>query len=77
MDELRCGHNLHGVLIDENTLEVKCRSKACGAKRGVVVLHRFDLTTGHLISTNIYRDPTTNGEVRNGARGKPVALRHS
>lgn len=54
--ELRCEHRLHGIIKDE-FLEFKCRSKLCGAAPGVVVLHRFDLESGALLGTFVYKDP--------------------
>jgi hypothetical protein len=36
-------------------IEVKCGSKSCGAGPGVVVLHRFDSTTGEVLGTTRYR----------------------
>jgi hypothetical protein len=43
-----------GELIGEE-IEVKCRSARCGAKPGVVVLHRFNTATGEVAATNRYR----------------------
>lgn len=54
--ELRCPGHLHGLLADDNRLEVKCSSRRCGAKSGVVVLHYFDLSTGRLVETRKFRD---------------------
>lgn len=61
MHELRCGGTMHGKL-DDLRLEVKCNRRSCGAGRGVVVLHTFDLTTGELIGTSKYADPTRTGD---------------
>jgi hypothetical protein len=60
--DLRCeqGH-LHGIVLPDGRLEVSCRSRFCGAGRGVVVLHRFDLSTGE-VTTKRYRDPVNNKE---------------
>lgn len=66
MHELRCGGTMHGKL-DNNKLEVKCGRRGCGAKRGVVVLHTFDLTTGNMVDTKQYADPARTGE-NNGTR---------
>lgn len=55
--ELRCDKRLHGVL-EEGVLEISCRSKFCGHRDGVVVIHKFDTVTGELIETKFYRDPT-------------------
>ena len=37
-------------------LEIKCDSRFCGAKPGIVVLHRFDLATGDVVETQRYRE---------------------
>jgi hypothetical protein len=56
--ELRCSGTMHGKLDLENRkLEVKCGRRGCGAKRGVVVLHIFDLSTGRMIGTRKFADP--------------------
>ena len=56
--ELRCDSKRHAILIEEaasgGLLEVKCDSRFCGAQTGVIVLHRFDLTTGEMVDTNRY-----------------------
>jgi len=54
--ELRCDAKLHGILRNR-TLEVKCDSRFCGHRPGVVVLHTFDLESGELISTERYKTP--------------------
>lgn len=62
LHEIRCVGKRHGLLLHQPggggawTLEVKCDSRVCGAGRGVVVLHRWDLTTGELVSTSRFRD---------------------
>jgi hypothetical protein len=67
--ELRCdeGRILHGKLLDNGLVEVKCRSRFCGATRGLVVLHRFNLDTGELVETQVFKNPTTR-EGTDGAR---------
>lgn len=63
MIELRCGGTMHGKLtLDTGQLEVKCGRRGCGAKRGVVVLHTFDLITGNLVATKRFADPVRNEE---------------
>ena len=54
--ELRCNSKKHAVLIEEGSglLEVKCDSRFCGAASGVIVLHKFDLTTGKCVDTQRY-----------------------
>jgi hypothetical protein len=54
--ELRCGPVLHGIVLPDGKLEVKCRSRFCGHEPGVVVLHQFDVHTG-AVTTKRYRDP--------------------
>lgn len=56
MNDLRCDSKKHGELNDGH-LDVKCSSRFCGAKPGVVVIHRFDVLTGDLIDTQRFRDP--------------------
>lgn len=55
--QLRCDHRIHGIVREENRLEVKCTRRACGVVSGVVVLHYFDLTTGELVDTKKFSDP--------------------
>lgn len=54
--ELRCNGKLHGVL-DDKILQIKCSSKWCGARPGVVVLHHFDAESGALLETFYFKDP--------------------
>lgn len=56
MQELRCGSTMHAKL-DGFHLKVRCGRRSCGAKRGVVIIHTFDLNTGKLIDTTGYADP--------------------
>lgn len=55
--ELRCPSRLHGVVIADGHIEVKCSSGHCGARSGVTVLHYFDLLTGELLETKKFNDP--------------------
>jgi len=59
--ELRCGGNMHGIMLDDTHLEVKCKRRACGSKPGTVVLHVFDITTGELTRTRRFKDPMKEG----------------
>lgn len=56
--ELRCGTTMHAKLdIADGKLEVKCNRRGCGAGRGIVVLHTFDVATGSMVGTRLFRDP--------------------
>lgn len=53
--ELRCDGKLHGIIVNDR-LEVKCDSRWCGKRPGIIVLHRFNLETGK-VTTQRYKDP--------------------
>ena len=53
--QMRCPHKLHGI-VDGDVIEVKCGSSLCGSRSGVVVIHRFDSSTGELVGTKRYKD---------------------
>jgi hypothetical protein len=75
--ELRCDKRLHGVLTNDGVLEISCRSHLCGHRDGVVVIHRFDATTGAFLETKFYKDAS---EVRKGqgdALGQRTPVRRS
>jgi hypothetical protein len=57
MLDLRCPNVLQAIVLDDAILEIKCRNRRCGARAGVVILHRFSLITGEMIETKAYRDP--------------------
>lgn len=58
--ELRCEGMLYGILSDDHkTLEVKCKRRGCGARKGIVVLHTISLDTGKVISTQRFAEPQT------------------
>jgi hypothetical protein len=58
MIELRCDNGiLYGILVEEDVIEIKCRSQRCGASAGTVVLHRFSTVTGELLSTCKFAEP--------------------
>jgi len=65
MIELRCDNEIKfGELFEEDSvIEVKCRSRRCGAGPGIVVLHGFDLESGKLLGTRKFREPPTMKEV--------------
>lgn len=57
MIEIRCPAKLHGIIVSDGEFEVKCRSRFCGYRPGIVVLHRFSTDTGKLIKTLRFREP--------------------
>lgn len=66
MRELRCeGNVLHGMVVDDEEpkpqglVEFRCKSKFCGKRVGVVILHRFDLGTGEYHTRRYLEPPTT------------------
>ena len=75
MMDLRCDNGILFGRLSEGVLEVKCRSARCGHETGVVVLHQFDLETGELKGTKLYRDPVTRKGEENGSHDHPSALR--
>lgn len=72
---LRCDHALYGLLTDERWLEVKCKRRACGFKKGLVVLHTIDIKTGKVVSTKRFTDPRFIKEKSNVVDNAPAALR--
>lgn len=69
--DLRCEAKKHGEL-DDGVIEVKCSSRFCGAGPGVVVIHRFDVSTGELVSTHRFKDPTRKGRSHASRNGTAV-----
>lgn len=56
--ELRCSGTLHGIMSDDGQhLEVKCKRRGCGARKGVVVLHTLSIKTGKVVKTVRFRQP--------------------
>lgn len=56
---MRCEYKLLGIINKPaigGIVELKCSSRFCGAKAGVVVLHRFSTETGKLLGTSRFRD---------------------
>jgi hypothetical protein len=77
MKELRCGGTMHGRMVDEFLLEVKCHRRSCGAKQGVIVLHTFDVVTGTLVGTKRFKDPVQKKKgSSNGSSGSRTTVRH-
>jgi hypothetical protein len=58
-NELRCPNRKLFGIIDDGVIEVKCNSNRCGARSGVVILHRFDIHTGNFLETKVFLDPST------------------
>lgn len=57
MTNFRCpGNKLHAKLND-GKLEVRCESRWCGKRPGVIVIHRFSIESGELIDTVRFRTP--------------------
>lgn len=74
--ELRCPHKLHGMVVSDDVLEVKCDSRFCGHTPGVVVLHQFSISTGELIQTRTFKNPDLGAErSTDGARNDATSLR--
>lgn len=68
--DLKCPHRArHAVLYpEENFVEMKCDRSHCGAGRGRVVLHRWNLTTGEPMETLRFAEPPRRKEQRYAAR---------
>jgi hypothetical protein len=65
--ELRCQGRLHGIL-NEDFVEVKCNSMRCGARKGMVVLHRFSVDDGSFIETLRFKDVEKEVKARDSSR---------
>lgn len=49
---------MHGILSENDThLEVKCKRRSCGAEKGVVVIHDFDIHTGSFTTKRFAEPP--------------------
>lgn len=55
--DLRCDTTLHGRLTDNRWFEVKCNRRACGYRKGIVILHTIDIQTGGVVSTRRFAEP--------------------
>lgn len=69
--DLRCPAKKHAEL-DDGLVEIKCSSRWCGAGPGVVVIHRFDSTTGELRETLQFKDPNRKGKGNESAHRTAV-----
>lgn len=57
-----------GALID-GVVEIKCTSALCGARTGVVVIHRWDALTGERLDDKRFASPVaTARQTREAAR---------
>jgi hypothetical protein len=75
--KLRCGSGaLFGEVIEDTVVEFRCRNRRCGYEPGTLVLHRFDIRTGSVTGTKVYRDAAelTEGE-RSGTDCDTAAVR--
>jgi hypothetical protein len=54
--DLRCPHRKFGEVIDE-LYKVTCPSRWCGKRDGVTVLHTFNIRTGELVETHLFKTP--------------------
>lgn len=60
--DIRCEKKLHAVLDELNhSIEIRCHSRFCGYRAGVVVVHRFSTLDWEMIDTRVFRDPNTKG----------------
>lgn len=61
--QLRCEGTLHGIVSDDarGTLERTCHQRRCGYRKGTVILHTWDLTTGQ-VTTKRFREPQIRKE---------------
>jgi hypothetical protein len=74
--DLRCGTTLHGRLTDNRWLEVKCKRRACGYAKGMVILHTIDITTGEVVKTDHFAEPSTQKRRRQDASHQsPASVR--
>jgi hypothetical protein len=69
--DLRCDGKLHGR-VEDTVFEVTCKSRFCGWKPGVVVLHRFSVVSGELINTRLFKNPDGRS---NAPHHDPAAVR--
>lgn len=70
---LRCDKQLYGLLTDGRWLEVKCKRRACGYEKGIVLLHTIDIQTGEVVLTKKFRDPRYTQKEGLNASHNPLA----
>lgn len=73
--DIRCDNNLYGRLTDGRWLEVKCKRRACGYRKGTVVLHTIDTETGKVVKTKRFADPRLNKEDQHAADHTSASVR--
>lgn len=73
--DLRCGGNLYGRLTDERWLEVKCKRRACGYKKGTVILHTIDIQSGEVVKTDHFAEPQNRKEESNASHHARTSVR--
>jgi len=67
MSDIRCPSGILFGKVEDGVLEVKCRSERCGHRvDGAVILHQFDIHSGILLDTKVFRDPTKPRKVVKG-----------
>lgn len=69
MTNFRCpGNKLHAKLV-QGRLEVRCDSRWCGKRPGIVVIHRFDIVSGEMVDTVRFKSPhpPSSGKETNGS----------
>lgn len=75
--DLRCEGTLYGRLTDNRWLEVKCKRSQCGYRKGKVILHTIDVTTGQVVSTRKFAEPKRQKENQHAADHARAAVRAS
>lgn len=59
MQDLRCSGRQLLAKLGDGFIEFSCKNVRCGKEPGVVVIHRFALPSGELVSTRLFKDPTS------------------
>lgn len=64
MADLRCSNGIKfgEINVELDYVEFSCRSNRCGKETGVVIKHRFSLTTGELRETLKFAEPKKGRE---------------
>lgn len=72
--DLRCENVKHAEWHD-GVIEFKCRSRFCGHRSGVVVIHRFDALTGKALETLRFAEPPKGGTKKDDAQRHSTSVR--